>query len=367
MIPFNNLHPQREMIVAELNEAIQRVLDSGWYILGPEVDAFEAEFAAYHGAAHAIGVANGTDAIELALRAAGIGPGDEVITVAHTAMPTITAIERAGAVPVMVDIDPVTYTINPGAAAEAITPHTAAIIPVHLYGQPADLEALRALTEAYGLLLMEDCAQAHGATFNGKKAGTFGQMASFSFYPTKNLGAYGDGGAIITDDEGYAARLRQLRNYGQARRYQHEIRGMNSRLDEMQAAILRVKLARLDEHNALRREIAGWYDAGLAGVALPVEAEKRHHVYHLYVIRHPRRDELMAALKGRGIGTLIHYPVPNHLQAACADLGYQPGDLPHTEQIADEIVSLPVYVGLTQDEVNEVVQAVNEIVKELGG
>lgn len=366
MIPFNNLHPQREMIASELNEAIQRVLDSGWYILGPEVEAFEAEFAAYHGVAHAVGVANGTDAIELALRAYGVGPGDEVITVSHTAMPTITAIERAGGVPVMVDIDPETYTINPEAVVDAITPHTAAVIPVHLYGQTADLGTLKDITAKHGLLLMEDCAQSHGATFDGRMAGTVGQMASFSFYPTKNLGAYGDGGAIITDDAAYAAKLRQLRNYGQTQKYHHAIKGMNSRLDEMQAAILRVKLAHLDQHNALRREVAAWYDAGLEGVTLPVEAEKCYHVYHLYVVRHPRRDGLMSMLRERGIGTLIHYPIPNHLQEACSKLGYSPGDLPVTEQVASEIVSLPLYVGLTEPEVTEVIEGINEVVKELG-
>ena len=319
MIPFNQLKPLHDLIAPEINEAIRRVADSGWYILGPEVEAFESEFAAYHGVKHAVGVASGTDAIELALRAGGIGPGDEVITVSHTAMATATAIECAGATPVLVDIDRRSFGIDPGAARAAINPRTRALVAVHLYGGPAQLDALRALADEKGLLLLEDCAQAHGAEYRGRKVGTVGHLGAFSFYPTKNMGAYGDGGAVITDDDGLADRLRKLRNYGQTTRYTHQSRGTNSRLDEMQAAVLRVKLRRLDGHNARRRQIAALYDSHLHSVNTPGAAPEAQHVYHLYVIRDAQRDQLMADLKAGGIGTLIHYPIPIHLQDSHRD------------------------------------------------
>ncbi len=359
MIPFNDLKPLHHQLAAELTAAAERALASGWYILGPEVEAFEAAFAAYHGVVYAVGVANGTDAIELALRAAGIGAGDEVITVAHTAVATVCAIERAGAKPVLVDIDPDTYALSPAAAEVAITPRTRALLPVHIYGQPADLTALRALADKHHLLLIEDCAQAHGARDHDRIVGTVGDLASFSFYPTKNLGAYGDGGAVITNDAGYADRLRRLRNYGQTQRYHHAERGMNSRLDELQAAILGVKLAHLDEHNQTRRSLAAAYDEHLRGVTIPVVRTDAYHVYHLYVVRHPNRDALMAALKANGVGTLIHYPLPIHLQPAYADLGYRPGSLPVTEKIAGEIVSLPMYIGLTAADIEIIAEAVS--------
>ncbi len=357
MIPFNNLKPLHTQLADELATATQRVLTSGWFILGPEVEVFETAFAAYHGVAHAVGVANGTDAIELALRAAGIGPGDEVITVSHTAVATVCAIERAGATPILVDIDPETYTMNPAAAEAAITPRTKAIIPVHLYGHPADLAALVDLAACHHLLLIEDCAQAHGARYEGKLVGTFGQMAAFSFYPTKNLGALGDGGAVITNDAQFAKRLKSLRNYGQASRYEHVERGINSRLDEMQAALLAVKLKHLDEHNAVRRDLADRYAQQLKAVTLPIEHLAAYHVYHLYVIRHPQRDQLQEALKARGVGTLIHYRIPAHRQAAYADLGYGPGSLPVTEQITSEILSLPMYIGLTPGDIDRIAEA----------
>ncbi|HRE49727.1 MAG TPA: DegT/DnrJ/EryC1/StrS family aminotransferase [Aggregatilineales bacterium] len=360
-IPFNNLIPLHTRLQQPLEAALQRVLAGGWYILGPEVEAFESAFAAYHGLKHAVGVANGTDAIELALRAASIGAGDEVITVAHTAAATITAIERAGAIPVMVDIDPLTYTMNPQAAAAAITPHTRAILPVHIYGHPADLSTLKALTDQHGLLLIEDCAQAHAARWNGQLVGTFGALASFSFYPTKNLGALGDGGAILTNDDAYAEKLKRLRNYGQTRRYYHDERGINSRLDELQAALLSAKLPDLAACTVMRREIAATYAAALDGVGdltLPIELPTAQHVYHLYVIRHPRRTDLMTHLAERGIGTLIHYPVPNHLQAAFSDLGCRVGSLPETEKAAREIVSLPLWIGLSAAQVGAVAAAI---------
>ncbi len=363
-IPFNDLAPLHHLLGQPLRAAVERVLERGWFILGPEVEAFEAEFAAYHGIAHAVAVANGTDAIELALRAAGIGAGDEVITVAHTAVATVAAVERAGAKPVLVDIDPQTYTINPQAAAAAITPRTKALLPVHLYGHPASLTALAALAEAQHLLLIEDCAQAHGARYHGQRVGTFGHLAAFSFYPTKNLGAAGDAGAILTRDAALAARLRRLRNYGQSSRYVHEERGVNSRMDELQAAVLRVKLPRLDEFNAARRRIAALYDANLQGVVQPLAQSEIEHVYHLYVVRHPQRDALIDHLKAAGIGTLIHYPIPVHLQRAYADLGYPRGSLPVTEQAAAEILSLPLYVGLSDDDVRLVAAAVSRFAAE---
>lgn len=266
--------------------------------------------------------------------------------------------ERAGAKPILVDIDPVTYTMDPKAAESAVTPRTRAILPVHLYGHPADMTTLAELAARHHLLLVEDCAQAHGASDHGRLAGTIGQIAAFSFYPTKNLGAYGDGGAVLTDDPQIAARLRRLRNYGQVTRYEHAERGVNSRLDEIQAAILAVKLRHLDEHNAIRRELADLYGKTLQGVTLPVERAGAHHVYHLYVIRHAQRDALRDALKARGVGTLIHYPVPVHRQAAYLDLGYAQGSLPVTERIAGEILSLPMYVGLTTADIRTVAGAV---------
>ncbi len=361
MIPFNDLKPLHSRLAVEIHQAIARVLERGWYILGPEVEAFEAAFARYHGVCHAVAVASGTDAIELALRAAGIGPGDDVLTVAHTAAATVCAIERAGARPVFADIDPLTFTMDAAAAGQALTPRTRALVPVHLYGQPAEMDPLLQLAGKNNLLVVEDCAQAHGARYGDQLVGTMGHLGAFSFYPTKNLGAYGDGGAVITDDAQLAERLRRLRNYGQTIRYHHQERGVNSRLDEIQAAILQVKLMHLDDHNNQRRQIASWYGQVLRGVSLP---ETRpglpaiHHVYHLYVIRHPQRDRLAESLKAQGIGTLIHYPLANHLQPAYASLGYRAGSLPVTERVAGEILSLPLYVGLERAQVQTIAAAV---------
>jgi dTDP-4-amino-4,6-dideoxygalactose transaminase len=365
LIPFNDLKPLHGLLAGELEAAVLRVLGSGWYILGPELEAFERAFAGYHGMAHAVGVANGTDAIELALRALGVGAGDEVITVAHTAVATVCAVERTGATPVLVDIDEATYTLDPGAAAAAVTGRTRAIVPVHLYGHPADMGPLMDLAARHGLAVMEDCAQAHGARIGGRLVGTFGHLAAFSFYPTKNLGAYGDGGAVVTGDPALAERVRRLRNYGQTDRYHHAERGQNSRLDEMQAAILRVKLAHLDEHNAVRRNLAGEYSRRLTGVTVPSGRPGADPVFHLYVVRHPRRDGLMSALREDGIGTLIHYPIPVHLQEAYRDLGYAQGALPVTERAAREILSLPLYVGLTPEALETVADAVSRHARQL--
>jgi dTDP-4-amino-4,6-dideoxygalactose transaminase len=367
MIQFNDLRPVQAALGREIAAATQRVLDSGWYLLGPELEAFEAAFAAYHGVPYAVGVASGTDAVELALRAAGVGPGDEVITVAHTAVATVCAVERAGATPVLVDIDPVTYTMDPQAAAAAITPRTKALVPVHLYGHPADLHALEHVARRHCLALIEDCAQAHGARFGDRRVGSVGHFGAFSFYPTKNLGAYGDAGAVITRDAAMAQRLRRLRCYGQVERYRHVERGVNSRLDEVQAAVLNVKLAHLEEHNEERRGLAKQYSEWLQEVAPPVEWSGHvpvRHVYHLYVIRHAARDALRAALTARGVETLVHYPVPVHLQEAYADLGYRPGSLPVTEKLACEILSLPMYPGLSPSDVRAVAAAVGDALQE---
>ncbi len=360
MVPFNDLKPRYLRQSAEIDAAVQRVLSRGWFVLGPELESFEEEFAQYHGGGQAIGVANGTDAIELALRAAGVGPGDEVITVAHTAVATVCAIERAGATPVFADIDAGSCTLSAGAAAAAVTPRTRAIVPVHLYGHPANLSAILEVARAHNLLVIEDCAQAHGATLNDNLVGTWGDLAAFSFYPTKNLGAFGDAGCVLTRDPFLAARVRSLRNYGQTNRYHHAERGVNSRLDEMQAAILRIQLADLDAQNAERRRIAAIYSEGLSHRGQPrcwPGVDRVGHVYHLYVVRHPRRDALQQQLRANGIETLVHYPVPIHLQPAYADLGYRRGRLPATERAADEVLSLPLYVGMRDEQVRRVVDA----------
>ncbi len=362
MIPFNDLRLRDQSLAQEVAAAVSKVLERGWYVVGPEVEGFEAAFAAYQGIDHAVGVASGTDAIELALRAAGVGAGDEVITVSHTAVATVCGIERTGAKPVLVDVDPVSYTMDPAAAAAAVTPRTKALVPVHLYGHPADMPALVALAERHGLLLIEDCAQAHGARLGDRLVGTFGHLGAFSFYPTKNLGACGDAGAVVTGDAQLAARLRRLRTYGQVSRYRHAERGVNSRLDEVQAAILSVKLRHLNEHNRVRRALAARYDRLLKHVACPQirsDGEEVYHVYHLYVIRHGDRDSLADRLRGRGVETLVHYPVPVHLQEAYADLGYRRGNLPVTERICGEILSLPIHAGLSAADVDAVAGAVS--------
>jgi dTDP-4-amino-4,6-dideoxygalactose transaminase len=337
------------------------VFARGWYVLGPEVEAFETEFAEHLGGGHAVGVANGTDAIELSLRAAGIGPGDEVITVAHTAVATVCGSERSGARPVFVDIRADDYGIDPKAIPAAVTPRTRAVVAVHPYGQPARLKELRSVTDRLGLLLIEDCAQAHGSRFAGKPAGTFGHVAAFSFYPTKNLGAFGDAGAVFTTDPALAARVRRLRNYGQSDRYHSTDRGgFNSRLDEVQAALLRVSLRRLAADVAERQRLADCYFSRLRVPALPCPAPATEHAYHLFVVRHPDRDWFREGLRRRGVETLVHYPVPVHLQPAYAHLGARPGDLPETERAAREVVSLPLFPGLTNAQQDTVIAAVNQ-------
>jgi dTDP-4-amino-4,6-dideoxygalactose transaminase len=365
MIPFNDLRPLVERYRTEYEAAVGRVLDRAWFILGPEVEAFEDEFAGYHGPGyHAVAVGHGTDAIELALRAAGIGPGEEVITTALTAAATVCAIERAGARPVFADIDPHSCTLDSSAVHAAITPRTRAVVPVHLYGRPADMSGLLAVARPAGLLVIEDCAQAHGARLEGQPVGTFGDLAAFSFYPTKNLGAFGDAGAVLTADRALAERVRRLRNYGQTERYHHVEKGVNSRLDDLQAALLRVTLPHLEWHNEERRRLAGRYRRQLAGVGLPADGPGLRHVYHLFVVRHPDRDGLGRRLAQRGVGTMTHYPRPVHLQPAYAEFGAGPGSLPATERAAREVLSLPLYVGLTEDRVDAVCAAVAACLKE---
>lgn len=349
----------------EIDAAVAHTLDSGWYILGQETAAFEEEFAAYLTnksgmPTHCVGVNSGTDALRLALWAFDIGPGDEVITVAHTAVATAAAITMSGATPVFVDIDPVTYALDPLALSAAITPQTRAIIPVHIYGHPADLASILEIARQHDLRVIEDCAQAHGTLYHGRHVGTWGDFGCFSFYPTKNLGALGDGGAVVSTNPDLIAKVRLLREYGwtpQAR-YVSQVPGMNSRLDEMQAAILRVKLKHLDAWNGVRRQMAELYaDLLPARVVQPVEGAACHHVYHLYVVRVPGREMVRSHLTNAGIATAIHYPLPIHMQPAYKGHAYPP--LPHTEQAASEILSLPMHPLLTAQQVEQVAAALH--------
>jgi dTDP-4-amino-4,6-dideoxygalactose transaminase len=340
---------------AAIDAAIARVLDSGWYVLGREVAEFEREFADSLGIAHAVGVNSGTDALVLALRALGIGPGDEVVTASHTAIATIAAIELAGAVPVAADIDPVHYTIDPASLEAAIGPKTRAVVVVHLYGQAADMDAVLGLARRHGLKVIEDCAQATGARWNGRRLGTLGDAGCFSFYPTKNLGAIGDGGAVVTHSAEVAENVRALREYGwRGDRISHQAGG-NSRLDEIQAAILRAKLPFLDADNQRRRAIADRYDAALSGV--PARRPGCEHVFHLYVVRAANRDGLLAGLKARGVEAAVHYPRAAHQQPAYAGRLRGAANLPETEKAVAEILSLPIYPELTDAEVDAVIGA----------
>ncbi len=355
-IPIVDLKAQYHSIRRETDEAIARVLERGNFVLGEEVAAFEREFANYIGTAFAVGVDSGTSALQLALLACGIGSGYEVIAPSHTAVATVAAIEMTGARPVLADIDLPRFTLDPARVAPAITPRTRAIVPVHLYGCPADLEPLLQLARQHDLFVVEDCAQAHGALYRGQKAGTWGHIAAFSFYPTKNLGADGDGGAVVTNDPALAERVRLLRQYGWRERFVSILKGINSRLDEMQAAILRVKLRHLDRWNARRRELARLYGELLAdtGLTLPAQPRDAVHVYHQYVIRHPQRDRLRDFLKENGVQTIVHYPVPVHLQPAYQDLGHSPGSLPSSELAAEQVLSLPVYPEMDEEAVRRV-------------
>ncbi|KAB8142426.1 DegT/DnrJ/EryC1/StrS family aminotransferase [Chloroflexia bacterium SDU3-3] len=365
-IPIGDLRRQQARMRREIDAAVARVIDSGWYVLGHEVDAFEHEFAAYCGVRHGVGVASGAEALYLALAALGIGPGDEVITVANACMYQASAILQVGATPMLVDVDPATHTMDPAALAGALTPRTKAVMPVHLYGRLADMPAICAFAQQHGLAVVEDAAQAHGAwaydaAGHVRRAGAWGVLSCFSFYPSKNLGALGDGGAVLTDDAALAERLRRLRMYGWSSKYlTGELGGRNSRLDELQAAILRVKLRHLEEDNHARKERAAWYRELLAGAPLGLPADDAGHVYHLYVVETAGRDALRQHLLGAGVGCDIHYPFPTHLQPAYAELGYAPGALPHTEQLASQILSIPMFPELTREEAEEVAAAVRQ-------
>ncbi len=359
-VPFLDIRAATRELETAILEAVERVVRNGWYVLGEETRAFEREFAAFTGAKHAIGVGCGLDAIALALQALGIGPGDEVIVPSNTFIATWIAVARTGAVPVGVEPIPGQWNLDPARIQAAITPRTRALIPVHLFGQPADLAELLALAREYGLLVVEDAAQAHGARYGGKRVGAHGDAVAWSFYPSKNLGALGDGGAVTTDDPDVAARVRSLANYGSSRKYVHDLLGANSRLDEVQSAVLRIKLAHLDAWNARRRAIANRYGRELAdvpGLCLPEVAPGREHVWHVYVVDHGSRDDFQNHLADKGIQTLVHYPVPPHLQRAFSPLGLTEGTFPITERAARTHLSLPIGPHLSEESVSMVVDA----------
>ena len=360
-IPFGDLKRQYLSIREEIDGAWRRVVERGWFVLGEEVASFESEFAEYLGAAHCVAVGSGTEAIHLALVAVGANPGDEIITAANTCVPTVSAISLAGCAPVLVDVDSDTFNLDPAKLEPAITPRTRAILPVHLYGQAADMEPIAQIAAEYGIPVVEDVAQGHGATYQGRKLGTLATAGCFSFYPSKNLGAYGDGGAITTNDPEMDSRLRSLRNYGETTRYYHSMKGFNSRLDELQAAILRVKLRYLDAWNDRRRAIAAMYDAGIVNPLIQKPQPSRYGVgnYHLYVVRCKWREQLQRRLASSGVGTLIHYPVPVHLQEAYRDLRKGRGSYPAAESCADEVLSLPVFPELSEMEIGHIIESVN--------
>jgi dTDP-4-amino-4,6-dideoxygalactose transaminase len=366
-IPFVGLKAQVAALRPELDAAIARVLDSGWFILGPEVEAFERELATAIGARDAVAVANGTEALELGLVALGVGPGDEVVTSPMSAAFTALAVLQTGARPVFADLDPRTLNVSPEAMAKAVSPRTKALLPVHLYGHPADMDPILDLGRARGIPVLEDACQAVGARYKGRPVGTLDGLGTLSFYPTKNLGALGDGGALLVEDRAVAARLRRLRNGGQSDRYRHEVPGINSRLDEIQAAILRVGLRHLVEFTNRRRELAASYRQALEGLGLvlPVEEPYAAAVEHLFVVRHPKRDALAAGLRARGVSALIHYPIPLHLQPALAKWGGRIGDFPVAEAAASEVLSLPLYPGLTDAQVRTVVDAIVATLREI--
>lgn len=361
-VPFLDLKAQYQSIKPEIDAAIARVLDSCQFVLGSEVAAFEHEFAAYCGTPDCIALNSGTSALHLALLAAGVGPGDEVITVPYTFVASVAAVWYAGARPVLVDIDPRSFTMNPAAIEAAITPRTKAILPVHLYGQPADMDPIMEVARRHRLVVIEDAAQAHGAKYKGRPVGSIGDIACFSFYPGKNLGAYGEGGAVTTSNAEYARTIRMLRDWGQDRKYHHVLRGYNYRMEGFQGAILRVKLRHLEQWTEARRAVVNVYNHLLADAALklPQEMPWARHVYHVYTVRAEDRDGLQAALLAEGIQTAIHYAVPVHLQPAYADLGYGKGAFPQSEAAAEQVLSLPLYPELSEQAITQVASAVKE-------
>lgn len=365
LVPFNDLSRQSNSLLYAIKEAVNRVIRSGWYLLGAELEAFEEEFAARCQVEDCVGLANGTDALELGLRALGISPGDQVITVANAGLYSTTAIRACGAIPVFAEVDPHTLTLDPLSLAERVTPATRGVILTHLYGRMSHVAEIKAICETHNLPLIEDCAQAHGAAFQGQPAGSWGTLGCYSFYPTKNLGALGDAGAIVTNHAEIAERVRQLRQYGWTRKYEATIAGgRNSRMDELQAAVLRAKLPFLDEFNLKRGLIAQTYRMYLdgCGLRLPPPARAGEMVYHLFVIRSARRDELRTFLERQGIGCQVHYPIPDHLQPACQDLGYWRGTLPVTERACREVLSLPCFPEMTMAEIERVCQVIGEFI-----
>ena len=352
------------------NEAIKSEVDAGWaaviaksaFIMGPQVKVFEEEFARYCGVKYALGVNSGTDALYLALSALDIGPGDEVVLPTHTFIATALCVSYTGATVKFVDVEEVTYNIDPAKLAKVVTPKTKAIIPVHLYGQMANMDEIRAIADKNGIAIVEDACQAHGARYKGARSGAIGKAGCFSFYPTKGLGGWGDGGAVTTNDEKVKHMVEMLRDYGRTDRYSHKMKGFNSRLDTMQAVVLSAKLKHLDEWNQMRQKAAAVYavELGKIGVAVPQTAPNRDHVYQTYAIRVKNRDKVMEALKSRGVPSLIHYPIPIHLQEAYRDAGYKAGDFPVSEKIASEILSLPLFPHMSADQVKEVVKALKE-------
>jgi dTDP-4-amino-4,6-dideoxygalactose transaminase len=368
-VPLADLRAQYDSIADEVTAAIRNVLERTDFILGSDVTAFEAEYAGYCETAHAVGIDSGLSALELGMRALGIGPGDEVLTPANSFIASSSAISFTGATPVWYDVDPATYNIDLASAAAMITPRTKALMVVHLYGQTPDMDAVQEFAREHGLPIVEDACQAHGARWKGKRAGGFGAFAAFSFYPGKNLGAYGDAGALTTDDAALAERVRMMRNYGQSQKYHHVTLAWNRRIDTMQAAILRVKLRRLDAWNGRRREIAARYDAALAGtgLVLPVTLPGAEHVYHQYVVQVPEgRKRFQDFLAERGVGSGLHYPIPIHLQECYADRGVGPGAYPVTEAAADRIVSLPMAAELTDAQIDHAIEAIRDYAASAG-
>jgi dTDP-4-amino-4,6-dideoxygalactose transaminase len=363
MVPFLDLKVQYESIQSEVLAAVQASFASTQFTLGKAVAAFEEEFAAYSGAKFGIGVNSGTSALHLALLTAGVGPGDEVITVASTFVATVAAIDYTGARPVFVDVEPDTLNMNPELVEAAITDRTKAILPVHLHGQPADLDPIMEIAQRHDLIVVEDAAQAHGAEYKGRRVGSIGEMGCFSFYPGKNLGAYGEAGMVVTNSEQFASTIRMLRDWGQERKYHHAMKGFNYRMEGVQGAILRVKLRHLDAWTEARRDHAATYDRLLAnsGVRTPLAAPYAHHVYHVYAVRSPHRDRLQEELQNRQIQTGIHYPIPVYLQKAYSEFGFGRGDLPVTEQAASELLSLPMFPELQPDQIETVCDAVREL------
>lgn len=360
-VSFLDLKRQYNTIKGEIDQAVAGVLNSGWFILGPKVEEFEKVFASYIGVRHAIGVASGTEALQIALMALEIDQGHEVILPANS-YPSVFAITATGAIPKLVDINLDTFNIDPNLIKAAISPKTKAIIPVHLYGQPAAIPEIVEIAKKHNLFVIEDCAQAHGAKFDGQKVGAFGDIGCFSFYPTKNLGAYGDGGMITTNSDELAEKIKMLRMYGEKARYQSVVPGINSRLDELQAAILLVKLRRLDSWNRQRREQAALYKELLKNtdLVLPIESDGAFHVFHLFVVRSKQRDALQKFLAKNGVSTAIHYPTPIHLVPSFANLGYQKGDFPVAERASKEILSLPLYPELTWEEIEKVAETIKK-------